>query len=101
MLAVRLHLDDADEENGALRVLAGSHRFGRLSDQQVDELAAELPEIVCCAGAGDALMMRPLLLHASSRSASERRRRVLHIEYAGFELPGGLEWSEENGAKAP
>jgi hypothetical protein len=101
MLAVRLHLDDADEENGALRVLAGSHRFGRLSDERIDELVQELPEIVCCARAGDALLMRPLLLHASSRSTSARRRRVLHIEYAGFELPGGLEWCKGKGAKAP
>ena len=94
MLAVRLHLDDADEENGALRVLAGSHQFGRLSDERIDELVQELPEVMCRAAAGDALLMRPLVLHASSRSMSARRRRVLHIEYAGFELPGGLEWHE-------
>ena len=94
MLAVRLHLDDADEENGALRVLAGSHRFGRLSAERIEELRGELPEVVCCARAGDALLLRPLVLHASGRSASARRRRVLHIEYAGFELPGGLEWHE-------
>jgi ectoine hydroxylase-related dioxygenase (phytanoyl-CoA dioxygenase family) len=94
MVAVRLHLDDADEHNGALRVLAGSHRFGRLSPARIDELRRELREVVCTAAAGDALLMRPLLLHASSRSASERRRRVLHIEYAGFQLPAGLEWHE-------
>jgi ectoine hydroxylase-related dioxygenase (phytanoyl-CoA dioxygenase family) len=94
MLTVRLHLDDADEENGALRVLAGSHRFGRLSEERIDELTSELPQVVCCARAGDALLIRPLLLHASGRSANARRRRVLHIEYAGFELPGGLAWSE-------
>jgi hypothetical protein len=94
MLTVRLHLDDADEENGALRVLAGSHRFGRVSDERIDELVQELPEVVCRASVGDALLMRPLLLHASSRSTSTRRRRVLHIEYAGFDLPGGLQWHE-------
>jgi hypothetical protein len=94
MLAVRLHLDDADEENGALRVLAGSHRFGRLADTRIDGLVRELPELLCHAAAGDALLMRPLLLHASRRSTSTRQRRVLHLEYAGFELPGGLEWNE-------
>jgi len=36
--------------------------------------------------------MRPLLLHASSPAVSLSRRRVLHIEYAAEELPGGLEW---------
>jgi hypothetical protein len=36
--------------------------------------------------------MRPLLLHASSRAMSECRRRVLHIEFAGYVLPQPLEW---------
>ena len=44
--------------------------------------------------AGDALLMRPLLLHASGRSTSPRHRRVLHIEYAAFALPQGLHWHE-------
>ena len=35
-----------------------------------------------------------MLLHASSRSTSERRRRVLHIEFAGFQLPMLLDWHE-------
>ena len=35
MLAVRLHFDDTDETNGALRVLPGSHRLGRLSPEQI------------------------------------------------------------------
>jgi hypothetical protein len=94
MIAVRLHLDDADEFNGALRVLPGSHRFGRLSPKQIEELRCDTDEVVCKAAAGDALLMRPLLLHASSRSQSDRPRRVLHIEYAAFQLPAGLTWHE-------
>lgn len=94
MLTVRLHLDDADETNGALRVLAGSHRSGRLSAGQIQGLRRERTEEVCVAKAGDALLMRPLLLHASGKSCSGRHRRVLHIEYAAFELPAGLEWQE-------
>ncbi len=94
MLTVRLHLDDADDSNGALRVLPGSHGFGILSSGRMDELAASQSEVLCAAAAGDALLMRPLLLHASSRSASARHRRVLHIEYAGFTLPARLDWHE-------
>lgn len=94
MLTVRLHLDDADESNGALRVLPGSHRLGRLSHERIQELRADRAEFLCAASAGDALLMRPLLLHASGRSTSPRRRRVLHIEYAAFTLPSGLEWHE-------
>ena len=94
MLTVRLHLDDADGTNGALRVLPGSHRLGRLSSEQIQELRARQRDVLCTAAAGDALLMRPLLLHASGRSTSQRHRRVLHIEYAAFALPEELHWHE-------
>ncbi|WP_428306279.1 phytanoyl-CoA dioxygenase family protein [Lacipirellula sp.] len=92
MLTVRVHLDDADAENGALRVIPGTHREGRLDAEQIEAARRERAEAICTARAGDALLMRPLLLHASGRSTSERPRRVLHIEYAGWELPHGLAW---------
>jgi hypothetical protein len=92
MLTVRLHLDDADEGNGALRVLAGSHRCGRLGAKEIAEWRKRGTEVICSAAAGDAFLMRPLLLHASSKSTSSRSRRVLHLEYAGFELAAGMEW---------
>jgi hypothetical protein len=94
MLTVRLHLDQTDNSNGALRVLPGSHRFGRLSAARIQDLRGQKTEFVCLAKAGDALLMRPLLLHASSRTSSNRHRRVLHLEYAAFELPGGLSWNQ-------
>jgi hypothetical protein len=94
MLTIRLHLDDADGTNGALRVLPGSHPEGRLSPERIRELRAQQPDFLCAAAAGDTLLMRPLLLHASSRSTSAQRRRILHIEYAGFALPPGLAWHE-------
>ena len=94
MLSVRLNFDDADESNGALRVLPGSHRSGRLSSARIQELRRTEADFLCIVSAGDAVLMRPLLLHASSRSTSARHRRVLHIEYAGFTLPEGLNWHE-------
>lgn len=94
MLTVRIHLDDADERNGALRVIAGSHRLGRLNAEQIAGLREERGETLCVAAAGDALLMRPLLLHASGRSTNDRPRRVLHLEYAGEDLPGRLAWRE-------
>jgi hypothetical protein len=95
MLTVRIHLDDADEENGALRVLPRTHTLGRLEAERVTILRSQQDEIVCTAQAGDALLMRPLLLHASRRSKNQRPRRVLHLEYAAEELPGGLKWRGE------
>jgi len=94
MLTTRLHLDDCDETNGALRVLPGSHRLGRLSAERIRQLRKHHPDHLCHLTAGDALLMRPLLLHASSRSQSTRHRRVLHIEYAAFLLPEPLELHE-------
>ena len=97
MITIRLHLDAADESNGALRVLPGSHRAGRLSAEDILAWRDREPAWVCTAEAGDALLMRPLLLHASGRSRSARHRRVLHIEYAGFALPTELHWHEAAG----
>jgi Phytanoyl-CoA dioxygenase (PhyH) len=94
MLTVRLHLDDTDQTNGALRVLPGSHRFGRLAAEQIEDLQRMRPGVICSVSAGAILLMRPLLLHASSRASNPSQRRVLHIEYAAQRLPGGLEWHD-------
>jgi len=94
MLAVRLHLGAADATNGALRVLPGTHRAGRLTAESIQQLRAERAEHLCAAAAGDALLMRPLLLHASTRSDRPGHRRVLHLEFAAFELPDNLHWHE-------
>lgn len=94
MLTVRLHLDNADADNGALRILPGTHQLGRLNAEAINKCRETHAEVLCAAKAGDALLMRPLLLHASSRSTSDRRRRVLHIEFAGFSLPQPLDWQE-------
>ena len=92
MLAVRLHLDDTDGDNGALKVLPVCIVWESSSAERIQELRCEYEECLCAVNAGDAPSMQPLLLHASSRSMSDRHRRVLHIEYAGFALPGDLTW---------
>lgn len=93
LLAVRIHLDDCGADAGPLRVVPGSHRAGRLSDAQAQALRAEHGEAVCTAARGDALLMRPLLLHASSRASSPARRRVLHFLFGPDRLPHGLVWN--------
>lgn len=92
MLAVRLHLDACGVENGPLRVLPGTHRMGRLDAEAIARLRGQIPEVVCSVPRGGALLMRPLLLHASSAARQPGHRRVLHIEWAAEPLPGGLEW---------
>ena len=92
MIAIRLHIDDCDEDNGALRVIPGSHLKGELSSTEIETLARQHPAVTCEVPRGGALVMRLLLLHASSPAKSASHRRVLHLEYAGDELPGGLKW---------
>lgn len=73
MLTVRLHLDDCDADNGALLVLPGTHANGILKDESVASAKSSGAPVLCSMPAGDALLMRPLLLHASGKSVSERR----------------------------
>jgi ectoine hydroxylase-related dioxygenase (phytanoyl-CoA dioxygenase family) len=91
MLTVRIHLDRTDESNGALRLIPGSHSQGRLSTMEIDRWK-QSPAISCNCQAGGILLMRPLLLHASSIAISPSHRRVIHLEYASQPLPSGLEW---------
>lgn len=91
ILAIRLHLDESGPDNGPLRVLPGSHRQGRLSSKEV----AEWPKsesVVCTVPRGGALLMRPLLLHASSACVVSKPRRVIHLEFAAEDLSDGMEW---------
>lgn len=92
MLALRIHLDKTDESNGALRVIPGSHRFGRLSSDQIEQLTGTQPPKVCPVNLGGVLFMKPLLLHSSLSCQRPVHRRVFHIEFSAEELPAGLEW---------
>ena len=66
----------------------------RVQTRAVRSWRERVAEVTCTAARGEALLMRPLILHASGRSTSPRHRRVLHIEYAAFPLPSGLHWHE-------
>jgi len=89
VLALRLHVDDSTNENGPLRVLPGTHDLGVLSDAEVEQRANEGRPVDCLIAQGGVLAMRPLLVHASSKSTSPLPRRVLHIEYAASMWVGG------------
>jgi hypothetical protein len=92
MLAIRIHLDTNDTDNGCLEVVPGSHLYGVLDSQSRTRLISDTPEVACPVGSGGVLLMRPLLLHRSAKSRSNRRRRVIHIECARRSLPEGLQW---------
>ena len=92
LVAVRLHLDLCGEEDGPLRVVAGSHLHGVLSDEEAINLGSAVGETICLAPIGSVLVMRPLLLHASSKGSGTSLRRVLHFVFGPRQLPHGLTW---------
>jgi ectoine hydroxylase-related dioxygenase (phytanoyl-CoA dioxygenase family) len=92
ILAVRLHLDDCFAANGALKVLPGSHRSDALTSDRIEEISSSVNDVVCEVPAGGAVLMSPLLLHASSPMINPGHRRVIHLEFTAGELPEPLEW---------
>jgi len=90
---IRIHLDDTDETNGALKVIPGSHAKGVYRAENINWEVEK--EDVCAVPQGGVMVMRPLLLHASNRSTGNKRRRVIHIEFSKVDLPEPLQWSEK------
>lgn len=92
LVAVRVHIDNCSDSDGALRVLPGTHRMGRLEQSRVVEMANESEGDLCPVPQGGCLVMRPLLVHASSKASGSSERRVLHYVFGPGELPFGLRW---------
>lgn len=60
-----------------------------LSDEDIDNLVMQTSPVTCTVPRGGVIAMRPLLVHASSKSQSDKPRRVLHIEYAAAPILEG------------
>ena len=93
MLAIRFHLDESHESNGPLRVITGSHKAGCLSPEEI-AIWTRRPSVICTVPQGGAIVMRPLLVHASSSCSRPEPRRVVHLEFAADDLPDELEWHD-------
>jgi len=91
LVALRVHVDECSANNGALAIVPGSHLRGKLLDHQIVEIPAE-HFLVCSAAPGDALLLRPLIVHRSSKAAYPSNRRVLHVVYATQEPGEGVRW---------
>ena len=89
---VRIHLDDTNSDNGALKVLPGSHKKDINRSENIDWSIEE--ETVCNVRSGGIMIMRPLLMHASDRTTNDAKRRVIHIEFSRAKLPDEINWSE-------
>jgi len=95
LVAVRVHLDECGADDGPLFVVPGSHKQGVIHAR--DAAPMRVREQACLATAGDALAMRPLLLHRSSKSSGASKRRVLHFLFGPASMPQGIEWREQEG----
>lgn len=93
MVTFRIHLDKADQKSGSLRVMPSSHTLGLLSQADIQQYITVHEPLHCVAPVNSALVMRPHLLHASSKAATPSRRRVLHLEYCSYKLPEGVGWA--------
>lgn len=93
MTTLRIHLDPCGPHNAPLKVALGSHRLGRVPARDAGLQAARHAQMDCLAQPGDAWAYSTPILHASERAAAPSRRRVLQVDYAAAELPGGLVWA--------
>ncbi|WP_203296784.1 phytanoyl-CoA dioxygenase family protein [Luteirhabdus pelagi] len=91
-VTIRIHLDDTDLENGALKIIPESHSSGIVrSDSKNRDLDRE---VVCDVKRGGVMLMKPLTLHASNRTTNGKKRRVIHLEFNKNDLAEPLDWLE-------
>lgn len=93
MVTIRISLDASDKNNGCLKFLAGSHKMGIIKSTDMLEFTKHKAAIYCETSVGSALVMRPHIVHGSEKAISQKPRRVLHFEYAGYTLPNDIEWA--------
>jgi ectoine hydroxylase-related dioxygenase (phytanoyl-CoA dioxygenase family) len=81
-------LDDVSPENGALRVIPGSHRSGRLPGQALSDPSARHPqEQILTAEAGDVFVLDAHLWHGGLANRTDKPRRALHAYYCRRDKP--------------
>ncbi len=102
MLACSVYLDDADEENGCIRVVPGTHKLGPM---ECDPGGFYLPPqdypvedgTPCNAKAGDAVIFNYLTVHGSAPNRSTRPRRNILIQARDPEDPPINEFHQSRG----
>ena len=92
MVTLRVHLDPVPMTNAPLLVAPGSHRLGRITEAEIADVVARCGSVHCLAERGDVWVYATAILHASERATVPGNRRVLQIDFAGCDLPGGLTW---------
>ena len=95
LFTVRIHLDETTDKNGALQVIPGSHKKVH-TDEEKQMITENTNATLAAVSGGGIMLMKPLILHKSSKNLSQKRRRVLHLEFSTLDLPNGLSFAEKH-----
>ena len=81
-------LDDFTPQNGATRVVPGSHRSGKLPQEALGDPAAPHPDELLLTGkAGTVAVMNAHTWHGATANRTDRPRRALHAFYTRWDKP--------------
>ena len=81
-------LNDFTPENGATRLVPGSHRSGRVPSQEMEDPQAPHPdEILVLGKAGTAFVFNAFTWHGGTVNRSDSPRRALHCYYSRRAFP--------------
>lgn len=78
-------LDDFTEENGATRMIPGSHRWNRVPPPELYE--PQGGEILLTGNAGTVAIMNAHMWHGGSENRTGRPRRAMHVYYTRWDKP--------------
>jgi hypothetical protein len=92
MVTLRVHLDAVPDTNAPLLIAPGSHRLGRIAESELKSVVQRCGTAVCLADAGDVWLYATPIVHASEAARVPAHRRVLQVDFAARDLPGGLSW---------
>jgi hypothetical protein len=92
MVTLRVHIDPVPANNAPLLIAPGSHKFGRIPEENVREVVQRCGTVACLAEPGDIWLYATPILHASEATIAPMRRRVLQVDFSVGQLPGGLQW---------
>jgi hypothetical protein len=92
MVTLRVHLDAVPETNAPLLIAPGSHRLGQIPEGEVRSVVRRCGIATCLADAGDIWLYSTPILHCSEAARVPARRRVLQVDFAASDPPGGLTW---------
>jgi len=84
-------LDDFTLENGAIRMVPGSHRLGQRPQEVLSDPTASYPgEVLLIGKAGTVVVMNAHMWHGATANQTNRPRRAMHVYYTRRDKPQQL-----------